>query len=148
MRLLQKECGKCLRHPFLWIVCITFGLFQFLSIYTYVGNAGMRKELRQMHVAVTDEETASPEYESAYADYKKTYGGMYDTLDMRKILEQKEKKSGYEPQGAWGMWIVRNYDRLQKRVEQIRKTGEGTYAFIREVGINCTPLCMENCGRS
>ena len=54
---------------------------------------------------------------------------MYDTLDMRKILEQKEKKSGYEPQGAWGMWIVRNYDRLQKRVEQIRKTGEGTYAF-------------------
>lgn len=89
----------------------------------------MRKELRQMHVAVTDEETASPEYESAYADYKKTYGGMYDTLDMRKILEQKEKKSGYEPQGAWGMWIVRNYDRLQKRVEQIRKTGEGTYAF-------------------
>ena len=54
MRLLQKECGKCLRHPFLWIVCITFGLFQFLSIYTYVGNAGMRKELRQMHVAVTD----------------------------------------------------------------------------------------------
>lgn len=27
------------------------------------------------------------------------------------------------------MWIVRNYDRLQKRVEQIRKTGEGTYAF-------------------
>ena len=45
---LQKECGKCLRHPFLWIVCITFGLFQFLSIYTYVGNAGMRKELRQM----------------------------------------------------------------------------------------------------
>lgn len=46
------------------------------------------------------------------------------------------------------MWIVRNYDRLQKRVEQIRKTGEGTYAFIREVGINCTPLCMENCGRS
>lgn len=56
---LQKECGKCLRHPFLWIVCITFGLFQFLSIYTYVGNAGMRKELRQMHVAVTDEETAS-----------------------------------------------------------------------------------------
>ena len=67
----KKECGKCLRHPFLWIVCITFGLFQFLSIYTYVGNAGMRKELRQMHVAVTDEETASPEYESAYADYKK-----------------------------------------------------------------------------
>lgn len=129
MRLLQKECGKCLRHPFLWIVCITFGLFQFLSIYTYVGNAGMRKELRQMHVAVTDEETASPEYESAYADYKKTYGGMYDTLDMHKILEQKEKKSGYEPQGVWGSWIVRNYDRLQKRVEQIRKTGEGTYAF-------------------
>lgn len=42
-----------------------------LSIYTYVGNAGMRKELRQMHVAVTDEETASPEYESAYADYKR-----------------------------------------------------------------------------
>ena len=89
----------------------------------------MRKELRQMHVAVTDEETASPEYESAYADYKKTYGGMYDTLDMRKILEQKEKKSGYEPQGVWGSWIVRNYDRLQKRVEQIRKTGEGTYDF-------------------
>ena len=89
----------------------------------------MRKELRQMHVAVTDEETASPEYESAYADYKKTYGGMYDTLDMHKILEQKEKKSGYEPQGAWGMWIVRNYDRLQKRGEQIRKPGEGTYAF-------------------
>lgn len=66
-----------------------------VSVFEYLylcGNAGMRKELRQMHVAVTDEETASPEYESAYADYKKTYGGMYDTLDMRKILEQKEKR--------------------------------------------------------
>ena len=30
---------------------------------------------------------------------------------------------------SWGSWIVRNYDRLQKRVEQIRKTGEGTYDF-------------------
>ena len=95
----------------------------------YKDGAADRARDMQMHVAVTDEETASPEYESAYADYKKTYGGMYDTLDMRKVLEQKEKKSGYEPQGAWGMWIVRNYDRLQKRVEQIRKTGEGTYAF-------------------
>ena len=94
MRLLQKECGKCLRHPFLWIVCITFGLFQFLSIYTYVGNAGMRKELRQMHVAVTDAQAAGPEYESAYADYKKTCGGMYDTLDMRKILEQNSSVYG------------------------------------------------------
>lgn len=84
----------------------------------------------------------------AYADYKKTYGGMYDTLDMRKILEQKEKKSGYEPQGAWGMWIVRNYDRLQKRVEQSEKQGEGTYAFYPGSWYNCTPLCMENCGRS
>ena len=124
MRLLQKECGKCLRHPFLWIVCITFGLFQFLSIYTYVGNAGMRKELRQMHVAVTDEETASPEYESAYADYKKTYGGMYDTLDMRKMT------------GCRSGW------------NRSEKQGKARMPFIREVGINCTPLCMENCGRS
>lgn len=46
------------------------------------------------------------------------------------------------------MWIVRNYDRLQKRVEQIRKQGKARMPFIREVGINCTPLCMENCGRS
>lgn len=91
MRLLQKSVEMsaasvsvdCLYH---------IRAVSVLSIYTYVGNAGMRKELRQMHVAVTDEETASPEYESAYADYKKTYGGMYDTLDMRKILEQKEKR--------------------------------------------------------
>lgn len=46
------------------------------------------------------------------------------------------------------MLIVRNYDRLQKRVEQIRKQGKARMPFIREVGINCTPLCMENCGRS
>ena len=159
MRLLQKECGKCLRHPFLWIVCITFGLFQFLSIYTYVGNAGMRKELRQMHMAVTDEETASPEYESAYADYKKTYGGMYDTLDMRKILEQKEKKSGYEPQGAWGMWIVRNYEfRFFARMQvpdfsgwiQIRKTwGRARYDLLcRVTVIYCITLLAKPCAIS
>ena len=141
MRLLQKECGKCLRHPFLWIVCITFGLFQFLSIYTYVGNAGMRKELRQMHVAVTDEETASPEYESAYADYKKTYGGMYDTLDMRKILEQKEKKSGYRGLYAIMTGCRSGWNRSEKQ-------GKVRMPFIRETGINCTPLCMESCGKN
>ena len=79
---------------------------------------------------------------------KRPNGGMYDTLDMHKILEQKEKKSGYEPQGAWGMWIVRNYDRLQKRWNRSEKQGKARMPFIREVGINCTPLCMENCGRS
>lgn len=143
-----KECGKCLRHPFLWIVCITFGLFQFLSIYTYVGNAGMRKELRQMHVAVTDEETASPEYESAYADYKKTYGGMYDTLDMRKILEQKEKRvdmNRKEP-GECGLCAIMTGCR--SGWNRSEKQGKARMPFIREVGINCTPLCMENCGRS
>lgn len=83
----------------------------------------MRKELRQMHVAVTDEETASPEYESAYADYKRPMAEcMIHWICVR--FWNRKKKSGYEPQGAWGMWIVRNYDRLQKRVEQIRKTGK------------------------
>lgn len=107
----------------------------------------MRKELRQMHVAVTDEETASPEYESAYADYKKTYGGMYDTLDMRKILEQKEKRvdMNRRESGDRGLYAImtdcrRGWNRSEKQ-------GKALMTFIREVGINCTPLCMENCGR-
>ena len=42
----------------------------------------MRKELRQMHVAVNGlRRRQARSIKDAYADYKKTYGGMYDTLD-------------------------------------------------------------------
>ena len=69
-------------------------------------------------------------------------------------------------------WIcVRFWNRKKKRVDMNRKEpgecglcaimtgcrsgwnrsekqGKARMPFIREVGINCTPLCMENCGRS
>ena len=144
MRLLKIECKKIITHPFLWIVWVTFVLFQLFQIYGYVGNSFMQQNLQNMYTAVLDagvapEETgpktgaesreAEKEYKEAYEDYKSTYEGMYDDLDMMKILEKKQEMYNYHPKGNMQQFLEDNYRKLQFRVEAIRSTEENGYGF-------------------
>ena len=144
MRLLKIECKKMITHPFLWIVWVTFVLFQLFQIYGYVGNSFMQEDLKNMYTAVLDagvapEETgqktgaesreAEKEYKEAYEDYKSTYEGMYDDLDMMKILEKKQEMYNYHPKGEMQQFMEDNYRKLQFRVEAIRSTEENGYGF-------------------
>lgn len=144
MRLLNIECRKIIMHPFLWIVWAAFVLLQLFQIYGYVGNSYMREELQNMHAAVLDA-GVSPEdaahrtagqnmkddtgYREAYEEYKTAYGGMYDNLDMMRILERKQEMSNYYPKGKMKQFMIFHYQKLQNRVEQICATGEDSHGF-------------------
>ena len=69
------------------------------------------------------------EYREAYEDYRSTYGGMYDNLDMMKILEKKQEMYNYHPKGNMQQFLEDNYRKLQFRVEAIRSTEENGYGF-------------------
>ncbi|MCI6244077.1 MAG: hypothetical protein MR646_12515 [Agathobacter sp.] len=69
------------------------------------------------------------EYREAYEDYRSTYGGMYDNLDMMKILEKKQEMYNYHPKGNMQQFLEDNYRKLQFRVEAIRSTEENSYGF-------------------
>ena len=55
------------------------------------------------------------EYREAYEDYRSTYGGMYDNLDMMKILEKKQEMYNYHPKGNMQQFLEDNYRKLQFR---------------------------------
>lgn len=75
------------------------------------------------------------EIESYYADYVEAYGDIYREFDIYSILYAKIfSYKNFQTEGSYYEWISRNYDKLQKRVEQISATGEDKYAFYP--GIN------------
>lgn len=69
------------------------------------------------------------EYRECYHAYVETNQTLYDNLNMLDILEQKENMNNYHPAGAYAKFIYTNYEKLQKRVEEIKRTGEGNYGF-------------------
>lgn len=123
---------------------MTFALFQLFQIYGYVGNSFMQQDLQNMYTAVlgagvapeeaarnagTEVTAAEKEYKEAYENYRSTYGGMYDNLDMMKILEKKQEMYNYHPKGNMQQFLEDNYRELQFRVEAIRSTEENSYGF-------------------
>lgn len=147
LRLMKEECRRIVKSPFIGIVCITFLCFNIFLIYNYAGEEEKQEEFRRMHDVVLIYDAASGDempgeipsrnmkdgqeemFIQAYSDYVDTYGSMYDKLDMMSVLRQKKKQTGYEATGAYGDFIENNYKKLQMRVEEIKRTGEGEADF-------------------
>ncbi len=65
----------------------------------------------------------------AYQEYYKENVGLYDKLDMTKVLKQKEKIYQYQPKGFMKKFVKHNYDHLQKRVQEIKADKEYNQDF-------------------
>lgn len=150
MRIAKKEFFKLIKSTFIWFVFLAFFLLNTVIIYSYVGEKSIRQEMRKMHETILEYgvnlQDVSPkeqvqtktattntedktDYMEFYQSYLETYGTMYDNLDMMDILKQKERMYDYHPTGAYGKFINENYEKLQKRVEEIKQSGEDDYGF-------------------
>ncbi|MDO5409467.1 MAG: hypothetical protein Q4F21_03325 [Lachnospiraceae bacterium] len=54
---------------------------------------------------------------------------LYDRVNMIEIKDLKEELQEYHPKGTYKRYIDTGYERLQRRVEEIRKNGEEMQAF-------------------
>lgn len=148
MQIAKKEFLKLIKSPFIWFVFLAFFLLNTVIIYSSVGEKSIRQEMHKMHETIleygvnlqdgkpkeqvqtkttnTEDET---DYMEFYQSYLETYGTMYNNLDMMDILKQKERMYDYHPTGAYGKFINENYEKLQKRVEEIKQSGEDDYGF-------------------
>lgn len=150
MQIAKKEFLKLIKSPFIWFVFLAFFLLNTVIIYSYVGEKSIRQEMRKMYETILEYgvnlQDVSPkeqvqtktattntedktDYMEFYQSYLETYGTMYDNLDMMDILKQKERMYDYHPTGAYGKFINENYEKLQKRVEEIKQSGEDDYGF-------------------
>ena len=143
MKLIREEFARMVKSPFIALAFLVFLAFNAFLIYQYVGDEESRQALGQVHGTVLDygvdlrangqDFTADglqlDKFMEFYESYIESYANLYENLDMMSILERKEGIADYHPTGAYGKFIDNNYQKLQKRVEEIKNSGEGDYGF-------------------
>lgn len=94
----------------------------------------MTKELGAIHQIInkTIDQTNKSEMQELSAFYQDYYDKsikLYDNLDMTKILNTKKSISGYDSTGYIEEFIDLNYNKLQKRLDEIKVSNEYDYGF-------------------
>lgn len=168
MQIAKKEFLKLIKSPFIWFVFLAFFLLNTIIIYSSVGEKNIRQEMRKMHETIleygvnlkdgsqkeqvqtkiantnTEDET---DYMEFYQSYLENYGTLYDDLDMMDILKQQERMCNYHPTGAYEKFINGNYEKLQKRVEEIKQSGESDYGFYPGMVYNIHSFLYSKIGK-
>ena len=123
-RLSVLEMKKCLASLFLWLLCICFIILNGMTISWTVGAKDIGGELKNMHDAVLGDIDGNQEAGNVYKHYAASHEKLYDGLSMSDVAQAKMQMASYYPKGEYKAWIERCYQKLQKRVEEIRKNGE------------------------
>ena len=123
------EMKKCLTSPFLWLLCICFIILNGMTISWTVGAEEAGGELKKMHDAVLGDVDGNHEAGNVYKRYVASHEQLYDGLSMPGVAQAKMQMASYYPKGEYKAWIERCYQKLQKRVEEIRKTGGDVGGF-------------------
>lgn len=156
MRILKLEFQKIMKNPMLWLLAVIFCLVNCFIIYNEAGNKNTSKELSIMHHMITKTEDKNSESQDknereqlskVYQEYYKENIGLYDNLDMTKILKQKEKIYQYQPKGFMKKFVKHNYDHLQKRVEEIKADKEYNQDFYPGQYYEIHSLLYSNLGK-
>ena len=123
MRVMKYELQKLFRFPLMWGLLAVFVGFNIYIIHSEVGNHEFHDSLHGVYEVIIGHET-NGEYYELYTQYNDSVSGSYDTLDMQKIKEMKEKMGDFYPTGSYSKFIDNNYEILQKRVEEIKADGD------------------------
>lgn len=142
MRLFCYEFQKLLRCWFLWALLTIFLVFDAFLVWDTVGrNREIYHEMYQIIMQTGTDLTENADkintlmdsenaMEAYYASYIKAYEDIYADFDIRSILDSKISLiDGLHSEGSYYVWLSRNYETLQARVEQIKATKEDKYAF-------------------
>lgn len=143
MRILKYEIKKLLKSPLLWGLLAAFVAFNIFTIYNNFGYKGIREAVTEVHSAILEAGInlysssdklnqmlhSEEEYTAFYASYVEAYKSSYDNLDMQEIKQMKEDTGNFHPTGSYKQFIDENYDKLQKRVEEIKSCGDDAVGF-------------------
>ena len=150
MRILKLEFQKIMKNPMLWLLAVIFCIVNCFIIYNEAGNKDTSKELKIMHHIITKTDDATNTHQDkskAYQEYYKANVGLYDKLDMTKVLKQKEKIYQYQPKGFMKKFVKHNYDHLQKRVQEIKADKEYNQDFYPGQYYEIHSLLYSNLGK-
>ena len=128
-RLFLQEGRKLICFPVLWILLLLFIGLNILFACIGAGIPDTRGEIRGYYAAASGDAHAEPVYQEEYERYREAYRTAYDGLDMMDVLSRKAALSGYTLTGSFGKFIRRNYEALQRRVEEIRESPGADGAF-------------------
>lgn len=141
MRIAVKEFLKLIRHPMLWCMTVIFLLYNLILIYGAVGDKDAKLHFHSLHDTILaygiNLNEPNPNFNRTepmaefYLDYVEHAKTLYDDLNMYSILEHKQTFFNYhpDPNGLYQKFLRNNYRRLQKRLEEIKATGEADYGF-------------------
>lgn len=136
MRAFKIEVKKLLKYPLMWILLTVFVGFDLFIIYDEVGNKDFRYNVKEMYeiilangVEISAISDSDNELEAYYVDYVNKYSQSYDSLDMQNIKQMKEDFGSFYPHGCYKVFLDDNYAKLQKRVEEIKSSGDDAVAF-------------------
>ena len=110
MKIIRYELLKLLKYPLMWGLLVLFIGFNIFIIWNEVGSNDMQTALRAMYNVMINDETDSI-YAEDYQAYKEGYAHEYDTLDMQKIKQMKERIT-FKPTGSYKKFIDNNYDNI------------------------------------
>lgn len=156
MRILKLEFQKIMKNPMLWLLAVIFCIVNCFIIYNEAGNKDTSKELEIMHHIITktddvtnthQDKNETKQLSKAYQEYYKTNVGLYDKLDMTKILKQKEELYQYQPKGFMKKFVKHNYEHLQKRVQEIKADKEYNQDFYPGQYYEIHSLLYSNLGK-
>lgn len=123
MKIFIYEFKKLLRFPLLWVLSALFIALNLVLTHTSVGYDDFQRNLHEMHDVLLERSSEGGAFE-LYARYRENYAGIYDELDMLKQLEMKKESLGFAPTGGYEKFIRGNYERLQRRVDEMKASGE------------------------
>lgn len=139
MEIAKKEWKKLICQPALIGLLLIFIVFNGVNIWLTFSYSGLVDELKEYHkmiLAEKEKKTEDSQSLQIYAQYKTdadSVKALYDNLDIIAIKEEKQSLSNYYPTGSFQRFIDNNYEKLQKRIEQIKQTKEGESGFYHGV---------------
>lgn len=129
MRVFRYELKKLLICPFLLGLLAVFAAFDIFALVNDLSSGYI--DYKGIYQAVVGDDAADVGAIDYYKNFCQDFSAIYDTLDMNVIFRQK--MSLYYPStpedSPYFKWAENNYQRLQKRVETIRSTDEGSGDF-------------------
>ena len=110
----KQEVKKLIKHPLMWSLLVICLMFNMLLIWENIGN--FQKELPLVHKEILEHGIDEQIYKESL--------NRYDGLDMVEMKNFKQEIYQYQPTGSYKKFIDKQYEALNKRVEEIVTSGE------------------------
>lgn len=141
MRIYRFEIKKLICFPLLWSLLTAFTVFNVYVICSELGSHNEKERTTAVYNVMLSTDLclhtekiekmkkSKNENEKFYAEYVDDYSHSYDSLDMQSVKDFKEIMFNFHPTGSYKQFIDENYDKLQKRVEEIKNCGDDAVGF-------------------